>query len=100
MKTHIAVAAALALAACASVDGTSSRSTTQAASAPSSGTYYCWKDKLSEQGDNLSCNWENNVNDACRMQAQTTISRRSLSAGPTDSRYCPNGQRLVTVTMK
>lgn len=99
MKTYLAVAAALALAACASVDGMSS-GTTKTASAPMSGTYYCWKEKLSEQGDNLSCNWESNVNDACRMQAQTTISRSSLSSAPTDSRYCPNGQRLVSVTMK
>ena len=100
MKTRIAVAAALALAACASVEGTSSSGAARVASAPASGTYYRWKEKLSEQGDMLSCNWQANMNDACRMSVTSTLSRGSLSSGPSDARRCENGQWLVKATMK
>jgi hypothetical protein len=98
MKT-LAIAAALALAACASTEKAATNGNAPAAKA-ASGTYYCWKEKLAAHGDALACNWETNAGDACHSLASTTLSRKSVASGPSDVRRCDNGQWLVKVTMK
>jgi hypothetical protein len=99
MKKTLTIAAALALAACASVDKPASSTVAQAT--PASGkALYCWKEKLDAKGDTLTCNWENNVNDACRSYNNSPLSKAQIASGPTDVRRCDNGQWLVMVTTR
>ena len=64
------------------------------------GTYYCWKDRLATEGENLVCNWEASASDACRSTSVVTIKRSTVSAGPRNSTLCTNGQWLVAVTTR
>jgi len=92
----VAAATLLALAGCAGVR--TSLDTQPAASA--SGTYYCWKDRLVEEGSNLVCNWERSASDACRSDAVVSLAKSGVSGTPQRSRRCDNGQWLVTVTAR
>jgi Flp pilus assembly protein TadD len=101
MKKLLVVAALLSLplAGCATADG-SSRAT-PGAQATASGSYYCWKDRLNTQGDQLLCNWEQSAGDACRSSAIVTpLAKGSVASGPKDAGRCTNGQWLVQVTTK
>jgi len=95
MKVVIALAVALTLAACATTNKATAVGTTAQA-----GTYYCWKDKLATEGDNLLCNWDSDRRVACETSYPVTISKGRVSAGPTDAGRCNNGQWLVTVTTR
>ena len=99
MKIVPAVAAAtlLALAGCA---GVRSSLDTQTTAASASGAYYCWKDRLVEEGSNLVCNWERSASDACRSDAVVSLAKSGVSGMPQRSRRCDNGQWLVTVTAR
>jgi hypothetical protein len=99
MKTTLALAASgLFLAACASPQAALDGSPRTAA--PGQGTYYCWKDRLSTEGDNLVCNWEATAADACRSSGVVTIARSRVVKGPDNTRRCENGEWLVVVTTK
>jgi hypothetical protein len=100
MKTMLAlVSAPFLLAACASPQA-ALEGASPAASAPGQGTYYCWKDRLSVEGDNLVCNWESSAADACRSNGVVSIPRSSVAKGPDNTRRCENGEWLVVVTTK
>ena len=95
MKNTLALAAALALAACASTDkAASSAAPTQMAG----NTMYCWQDKLVDAGGTLTCNWESTVEKACDASYPTPISKTAVRKGPDKVRMCANGQWLVQVT--
>lgn len=96
MKKLLVLSAALALAACATVD----RATTVSSAQPAAGTYYCKKDRLHTEGDKLVCAWASNTNDACNAFNIVTIEKGKLASGPTDDRRCENGQWLVRVTTR
>jgi hypothetical protein len=99
MKNTLLAAAALLLSACASVD-TSLNGAPRMAAAGSSGTYYCWKERLATEGGNLVCNWEASATDACRSNGVVSIAKDNVASGPANSRRCENGQWLVTVSTK
>ena len=92
-----AAACLLALAGCA---GTQPLLSTQPATSAASGTYYCWKNKLADDGPNLVCNWERSVVDACESHATVSLAKSSVSGTPQSSRHCENGQWLVSVTSR
>ena len=98
MNRTLILAATLALAACAVVDKPATNGTSAHAA---SGTYFCWRDRLVTEGDNLVCNWDANAGDACQaFHTRTPLSRASIASGPTDVKHCDNGQWLVKVTMR
>jgi hypothetical protein len=97
MKPSPILAAALLLAACASTGRSPAAAPATSAAA---GTYYCWKDRLASEGDDLVCNWEPSANAACRSDAVVSLSRAAVASGPVDSRRCENGQWLVSATTK
>jgi hypothetical protein len=97
MKIVIALAGALVLAACASANKPASNAP---GASVQSGTYYCWRDKLSTEGDSLVCNWESQRSAACDSSYPVTIKRGQVAVGPTDAGRCNNGQWLVMVTTR
>lgn len=98
MKTTavLAASALVLLSACAAVQ---TASTGSGAASPS-GTRYCWKAKLTEQGGELSCNWGESVAQACKYEAATAIASAKVTGAPREAGRCPNGQWLVQVTTK
>lgn len=93
MITKLAMATcALVLAACAAAPNM--------APAPVSGqgTLYCWKERLSTEGDDLVCNWERSIAEACRSSGVVTLKKGAVAKGPTSAGLCANGQWLVAVT--
>lgn len=90
-------AAAFLLAACASTGGPTP---SPRAAAGTGGTYYCWKDRLATEGDNLVCNWEGSVAAACTSTGIVSIARSDVARGPDNARRCENGQWLVMLTTK
>ena len=97
MTKFLALAGALALAACATANKPSA--TTPGASVQA-GTYYCWKDRLSTEGDNLVCNWDAQRQVACDTGYSVQINRSRVAVGPSDAGRCNNGQWLVMVTTR
>jgi hypothetical protein len=99
MKIAPAAAAAclLALAGCA---GTPTLLNTQPTAVAASGTYYCWKNRLADDGSNLVCNWESSPRDACESNAVVSLAKSNVSGTPQSSRHCENGQWLVSVTSR
>ena len=99
MKIAPALAATclLALAGCA---GMQNPLKTQPAVVATGGAYYCWKNKLADDGSNLVCNWEHSVADACESNAVVSLAKSNVSGTPQSSRHCENGQWLVTVTSR
>lgn len=100
MKKLLVVAALLTvpIAGCATADGSRPAARAQATA---SGSYYCWKERLNTEGDQLLCNWESSAADACRSSAIVTpLAKGSVSTGPKDAGRCNNGQWLVQVTTK
>ena len=98
MKKILALAGALALAGCAAANKPAATAGNPAAM--KAGTYYCWRDKLATDGDNLVCNWESDRQSACDASYSLTLKRSSVSAGPSDAGRCNNGQWLVMVTTR
>ena len=96
MKKMLILAAALALAACASTQQSTNGNVAQA----SGSTMYCWQDKLIDAGGNLTCNWESTAAAACDASYATPISKAAVAKGPDKIRMCSNGQWLVQVTMR
>lgn len=92
-KTILATACLTLAAACA----TAPAPAVSAAGSVSKGTYYCWKERLAAEGDNLVCNWETSVGEACRSTGATTL-KRSVAGEPRPAGMCTNGQWLVAVT--
>ncbi len=77
----------------------------QAADAPATqaaapAELYCWKDKLYTSGDNLVCNWTEDVKDACRPGLVSNIAKNSIVGEPANAKRCSNGEWLVRVTKK
>ncbi len=100
MKKTLTLAAALALAACASVDKPTASSGAQARVAGGT-SYYCWKDKLDTRGDSLFCNWETSASDSCRATGHVSpLNKSQIASGPADVRRCDNGQWVVMVTLR
>jgi hypothetical protein len=97
MKKVLALAGALALAACAAANKPAATAT---AASVQAGTYYCWRDKLANDGDNLVCNWERERQVACDASYAVPINRSRVAVGPTDAGRCNNGQWLVMVTTR
>jgi hypothetical protein len=100
MKIALAAACLLALAGCAGMQPLLSTQPTQSTASAAGGTYYCWRDRLVDQGSNLVCNWEHSVVDACDSHARVSLEKSSVSGTPQSSRRCENGQWLVTVTSR
>jgi hypothetical protein len=98
MKRFLALAGALALTGCAAVQKPAA--TAAVGASAQAGTYYCWRDKLAADGDNLVCNWDQDRRNACETTYPVTINRGRVSSGPTDAGRCDNGQWLVMVTMR
>jgi hypothetical protein len=96
VKGTLVLAATLALAACATADKPAS---THVAAAQSSGTYFCWRERLVTEGDNLVCNWKADARAACEVMDRIPINRKSIVSGPDNAKRCENGQWLVRVTM-
>ena len=95
-----AAAAALALAGCASVDKPAASNGAQARAAGGT-SYYCWKNKLTAQGDTLFSNRETSASDSCRASAHASpLVKSQIATGPVDVRRCDNGQWVVMVTMR
>ena len=95
MKTIGMTLTALALASCAAVD----KPAPQVAKA-SSGTYFCWRDRLHTQGDELMCNWESDKREACIATHASPMRRANVASGPTEAGRCENGQWLVQITTR
>jgi hypothetical protein len=98
MKIAHAVAAAslLALAGCAGVPSPLKQQPTTAVA--TSGTYYCWQQRLEDTGSGLRCNWERSQTDACESHAVVTLAKNAVSGTPQRVHYCTNGQWIVSVT--
>jgi hypothetical protein len=100
MKPTLALAASfLLLASCATLE-TSVTAAPRSLAAASGSTYYCWKDRLATEGDNLVCNWEASASDACLSTGVVSIANHNVARGPENTRRCENGQWLVVVTTK
>jgi hypothetical protein len=70
------------------------------ARAVASGTQFCWKEKLATQGDDLVCNWQASVSEACNSTHTSVLARASIVSGPGPAKRCENGQWLVQVTTR
>jgi hypothetical protein len=92
----LAAASLLALAACGGLS-TSLQPQSQAVVA-SSGTYYCWSERLADNGQNLTCNWAHSMADACDSTTFTSLAKSSVSGMQQRTHRCENGQWLVAVT--
>jgi hypothetical protein len=98
MKNVLALVGALALAGCAAANKPAAN--TGPSAVAKAGTYYCWRDKLATEGEDLTCNWENDRHNACESSFPVTIKRSTVSVGPSDAGRCNNGQWLVMVTTR
>lgn len=98
MKNVLALAGALVLAGCAA--GGKPAANPSTSTIATAGTYYCWKDKLATEGENLTCNWEKERHVACDASYPVAIKRGNVSTGPSDAGRCNNGQWLVMVTTR
>ena len=94
-KPAFAIAAALALGACATMDGGNGNGATARATA-ASGTQYCWQERLHTEGGKHSCNWAASKREACEGATFTTVDAARVST-PRKSSMCSNGQWLVEV---
>ncbi|MGZ5035781.1 MAG: hypothetical protein ACXWHB_09135 [Usitatibacter sp.] len=94
----VATGCLLALAGCAGVQ--TSLTSQSTAAVAESGAYYCWRDKLYDDGSNLVCNWERSLSDVCGAKATVSLAKSSVSGAPRTSHRCENGQWLVTVTSR
>jgi len=97
MKIAVAAACLVALAGCA---GMQPLLDPKPAPIAASGTYYCWRDRLTDEGSSLGCNWERSADDACKSTAWVSLAKSNVSGMPRNSRRCENGQWLVTVTSR
>jgi hypothetical protein len=66
----------------------------------SGASYYCAKDRLTESGGKLSCNWSPTAKDACRNFTVAKLEKGSVASGPTDSGRCETGDWLIRVTTR
>ena len=88
----------LAAAAAALAAGCAANPPAASTAAAGKGTYYCWKERLSTEGDSLVCNWQASATDACRSTSVTSIRRSTVAGEPRNATLCTNGQWLVAVT--
>jgi len=95
--TTLAIASALALAGCA---GTGNILKAQPQTVASSGTYYCWQERLADDGSSLTCNWQHSMADACDSTNFVSLAKGSVTGGPQKTHRCENGQWLVAVTTR
>jgi hypothetical protein len=95
--TPVAAACLLALAGCS---GTKEFLKERPATVATSGTYYCWQEKLADEGSGLTCNWQQNMRDACDSTSFMSLSKGSLTGTPQKTHRCENGQWLVAVTTR
>ncbi|HEX7557578.1 MAG TPA: hypothetical protein VF386_00190 [Usitatibacter sp.] len=96
----VPVAAAACLVALAGCAGAPALLKPQPTTVAASGAYYCWKNRLNDDGSNLVCNWESSPRDACESNAVVSLAKSNVSGTPQSSRHCENGQWLVTVTSR
>jgi hypothetical protein len=99
MKKMLILAAAplILLAACATPDKASNSGP---ATVAGSGTYYCWKDRLTTEGERLGCNWAPTVADACRFNEFNYVDKKATAGEPEKAGRCQNGEWLMKVTTK
>ncbi len=64
------------------------------------GTYYCWGDKLFDNGGRLVCNWDASARAACEEEFPSYIERSSVKSGPQRAHRCANGHQLAVVTTR
>jgi hypothetical protein len=95
--TTVATACVLALAGCA---GAGNILKPQPASVASSGTYYCWQERLADDGSSLTCNWQHSMADACDSTYFVSLAKANVVGAPQKTHRCENGQWLVAVTTR
>lgn len=96
MRTRILLAAAASLVAgCAA-----SVPNAMTAQRSAGGTYYCWENKLADDGGRLVCNWNADPRAACEEHVASYIERSSIKSEPQHVRRCGNGQGLTAVTTR
>jgi hypothetical protein len=103
MKKHmLAVLSAAAFAAGLSVVPAMAQSSANAPRANGANTErYCYRERLSTAGAELSCNWAESVAEACRDNTQTSkIPVSAVAEPPKKASRCANGEWLVQVTLK
>ncbi len=92
------VPALFLLSSCATVGTTGGG---QAVQAKSGASYYCWKNRLTDDGGKLMCNWEDSVSAACSGGISSIpMEKGAVGSGPKDAGRCTNGQWLVQVTTR
>ena len=90
-KLAFAVAAALSVGACASMDGGNGDG---ARASAVSGTQYCWQNRLITADGKHQCNWAASRHDACEGAQVSSVDAARYSA-PRKGSMCANGQWLV-----
>ncbi len=93
----VVIVSLVALAGCA---GLQNPLKSQPTAAAAGGTYYCWKNRLADDGSSLVCNWERSASDACDSYGTVSLAKSTVSGTPQSSRRCENGQWLVSVTTR
>jgi len=68
--------------------------------AQSGANLYCWKGRLYEAGNDLVCNWTDNIKEACEESKMTNIGKDAVTSEPAKAKRCENGEWLVRVTKK
>jgi len=96
--TALASACLLALAGCSGGNPLTKPQPTMAAAG---GTYYCWQERLADDGSSLTCNWQHSVTDACDSTSYSSLPKGNLAGMPQQKTHrCENGQWLVAVTTR
>ena len=93
-------AAILASASIVAVAGCAATRPQLSANGATSGTYYCWQERLADQGSNLVCNWNHSEGDACHEKDLVSLPKASVSDVQRKVHRCDNGQWLATVTTR
>ena len=61
------------------------------------GTYYCWENKLVDNGSRLVCNWNADPRAACEEEFASYVERSSVNSEPQHAHRCANGHELTVV---
>jgi len=96
MRTRILLAAAMSLAAGCAANVPNAMTAQRSAD----GTYYCWENKLADDGARLVCNWNADPRAACDERIASYIERSAIKSAPQHVRRCGNGQGLTVVTTR
>ena len=64
------------------------------------GAYYCWENKLIDDGERFVCNWNADPRAACEEEFPSYIERSSIKSAPQHAHRCANGHDLAVVTTR